>query len=430
MLALLGKKKLIKTLKNKKLSPALKYEIKQIIRTYKLNRKEIIDSATQAIEFWEELREYENSSRLEKYFLGHAATDSEEEFQTFSKSGIARKSNNDESEPQHVDFVEPDEDPYSYSPVEEVKELSSEEADEAENSFDDDLVYVGFFTKRKLKGVKDYLVLGEDEYDIKRNRHLFFVCFMMALPVSFIFTLLGALVFDSLGFLFEKIWLVPIIFSGGFLLAYLFYTVLSPQDLVWTYDRVITMSYTLVVTYICVILFGVAVGVFVAKSDTYILRRNSYFKVDNYKTYVEKNPNSAEGRMKLAYAYMSNEDSKNALKEITEALKISPDLEPALDLQRAIIGLYFVYKEAVIHFANGMLYWFIEQDPSALEEFQKAIDIYPKFGAAHYYIACIYYSQQEYEKSWKHALEARSAQYFRVKNLINELQKYFEVPQM
>lgn len=428
MLSLIGKKKLIKSLKNKKLSPSLKYEIKQIIRTYKLSKKEIIDSATQAIEFWEDLREYENSSRLEKYFLGHTQNQPEEEFQTFSKKGVARKGDIAGNEPEPESEPEPDEDPYANVPVEEFTQ--SLEDDDAEFSFDDDLIYVGYFNKRKLKGVKDYLVLGEDEYDIKRNRHLFFVCFMMALPVSFIFSLLGALVFDSLGFLFEKIWLVPFIVAGGFLLAYLFYTVLSPQDLIWTYDRVITMSYTLVVTYVGVILFAVAVSVFVAKSDTYVLRRNSYFKVDNYKSFVEKNPANAESRMKLAYAYMSNEDSKNALKEINEALKLAPDLEPALDLQRAIIGLYFVYKEAVIHFSNGMLYWFIEQDASALDEFKKAVDLYPKFGAAHYYIACIYYSQRDYEKSWKHALEARNAQYFRVKNLISELQKYFEFPQI
>lgn len=434
MIRLIGRKKLFELLKQDELNPSIKMEMRRIIRSNHLKKKDIIETVHKAVDFWDDLREYDKSAKLEKYFFGNlvfSEQSPDEKEVTFRDEfdDIAGDMTDADTNPKS-EFEKELEDQEQQPVV--TKEREIEEEPDEEFFFDDDIVYEGFFSRAKRHQARDYLIMGEDEYDKKRNRQLFRVAFLFALPFSLITFLgiLGLLKYFSIPLPFDTIWLSPLIALFALGIAFIIYLDLEPKELLWSYERVMGLSYVLTITYVCLIVMGGVIGFFLFKEGNLELGKQFYFKLDEFETYVQKYPDDPEGRMKLAYAYMSNDEHKEALSEVKTALKLDPGLGPAEDLHKAIISTYIINKEAVIHYSVGMLYWFIDQDESALNEFEEAIKLYPKFGEAHFYIASIYYNRRNYEQSWKHAIEAKRAGNERVKTLISELQRYFTMPPM
>lgn len=417
MIKSIGKKKLLRILRDQELSPHLKLEIKHIISKYNISKKEIIDIVHEAIDFWDDLREYNNSAILESYFLKNVISDD------FNNDKIREKT--------YQDYLQTDE----YSSIEDEKKINPKQNVQQNNKndqndffFDDDVEYKGLFKTKNPHGIKDHLVLGEDEYDKKRNRCLFKVCLMLALPLCITFFLGIDLMLERFDFALPKIWLLSSTLVFSVVTGILFYTILGPRDLTWPYDRVITWSYSLNTVYLCAFLMFLAIHIYIHKDSDYKKDNRFYFRTDTFEIFVSKNPENAEGHMKLAYAHMSNDNYESALSEVNMALNLDSSLDPANDLKNAIIGTFMINREAVIKFSNGMMYWFIKQNKAALSEFQESIKLYPKFATVHYYMAYIYFSERNYEKAWEHALEAQNAQYPKAKSLLMELQKYFSLP--
>ena len=417
MIKSIGKKKLLRILRDQELSHHLKLEIKHIISKYNISKKEIIDIVHEAIDFWDDLREYNNSAILESYFLKNVISDDSDNRKTREKT--------------YRDYLQADE-----NTPEEDKKKSKQKKNTQQNKtnnqddffFDDDVAYKGLFRTKNPHGIKDHLILGEDEYDKKRNRCLFKVCLMLAFPICIIFFLGIDLMLGKLDFGLPKIWLLSSTLVFSVLTGILFYAILGPRDLTWPYDRVITWSYSLNTVYLCAFLMFLAIHIYINKDSDYKKDNRFYFRTDTFENFVSKNPEDAEGHMKLAYAHMSNDSYERALKEVNMALNLNSSLDPANDLKNAIIGTFMINREAVIKFSNGMMYFFIKQNKPALAEFQESIKLYPKFATVHYYMAYIYFSERNYEKAWKHALEAQKAQYPKAKSLLMELQKYFSLP--
>ncbi len=434
MIRLLGRKKLFDLLKAEGLTPAVKMEMRRIIRTSHLKKKDIIESVHKAVDYWDDMREYDKSAKLERYFFGNQvfSEPNEEKEVTFREEYSDMVGTDlDDEPPAKSDFEKEFHEDKSSVIVSDADE-EDEELDEEEFFFDDDIVYEGFFSRAKRHEARDYLIMGEDEYDAKRNRNLFKVAFLIGLPFSVVvyFAVLGLIQYFSIPLPFDTIWLSPLIGLFALAIAFFIYIDLEPKELLWSYERVMGLSYMLTITYGCVILMGGVIAFYLFKDNEFNLDKRFYFKLDEFEAQVEQFPFDAEARMRLAYAYMSNDDQQKALDEIKHALKIAPDLAAAEDLYKAIISTYIINKEAVIHFSNGMLYWFIEQDESAMSEFEEAVKLYPKFGEAHYYIASIYYNKRNYDTAWKHAVEAKRAGNERVATLIDELQRYFTMPPM
>ncbi|MCB1195492.1 hypothetical protein KDK77_04845 [bacterium] len=414
-----AQKKLLAILKTRQLSPSIKYEIKQLIRNARMDRQTIIDTVYQAIEFWDELREYENSTALEKYFLSNIK---------FEESSVPVPQKEEELESGSDESFEPD--THSFPDDVQRVNLVTEAADENETFFDDDVYYSGLFKKTDVRRFKDYLVLGEDEYDNKRNKVLFRVCFLFSLPISVAAVFIIDVILQLFSVHLNQLYYIPVIALVAIGLAFIEYIILEPRDLTWTYDRVITYMYTLSVVYLCIILCGGVVAYTFWRGGQNNTEKKFYFRTDNFEEYVKLHPEQPEGHMKLAFAYMSNDEHKKALDEINVALTLDPNIDEAVDLERAIVGIYIINKESVIHFSNGMLYKFINQDASALAEFQESVKLYQGFGAAHFYLGVIYFSRRDYQKAWEHATRARDLEYERAKELIFELQKYFQLPPM
>ena len=269
--------------------------------------------------------------------------------------------------------------------------------------------------------------MGEDEYDTKRSRHLYRISFLLGLPISlFLFAGLVILLKKiNMPLPFHYLWLTPLVLVAAVIFAVILYYYFEPKELTWTYERVIQWSYTLSVIYVSVIAMVFAVNYFLIKDGSVKIAKRYYFKINDFKEFAAKHPDDAQGHMKLAYAYMSNDEQKKAIDELETALSIAPDLGPAIDLHKAIIVSYTINKEAVIHFSNGMLYWFIEEDVTALSEFQEALELYPDFAEAHYYSAAIFFSQRKYDKAWQHAMAAKKAHHKRAELLLKELRNYF-----
>ena len=438
MFRFLGRKKLYNILTSREISPELRLVIKSVIHRHRLDKKDVMEVAYKAIDYWEDLREYDNSTKLEKYF-----------FRNIPGSSAVPEKQHMELEGTFVEEMELDD---KKSKKEKKAKLSSLKAtpsfrqklkeakkkeishplpetddDDEDFFFDDDVVYKGLFSRKKAKGVKDYLIMGEDEYDSKRSKHLYRISFMLGLPVSI--ALFGMLVFFlqqiRLPLPVHFLWLTPLVIVLGCIFAVFFYYYFEPKELTWTYERVIQLSYVLSIVYISVIAMAFAVNYYLIKDGSVQIAKRYYFKINDFQEFVQKHPDDPEGHMKLAYALMSNDEQKQALDQLRIALRIAPDLGPAVDLHKAIISSYTLNKESVIHFSNGMLYWFIEEDVTALAEFQEALELNPNFAEAHYYTAAIFFNQRRYDKAWKHANAAKKAQHERAELLIRELRNYF-----
>ncbi len=414
MIKSIGKKKLLRVLRDQELSPRLKLEIKHIINRYNLSKKEIIDTVHQAIDFWDDLREYNNSAALESYFLKNL---------TPNDSNTAKS-----EEKTYRSYLQSTEQSKETKPDKTKSKKSTTQNDDNDFFFDDDVTYTGLFKTKDPHGIKDHLILGEDEYDKKRNRCLFKVCLMLAFPICLTLFMGIDLMLGQFDFKLPLIWMMSSVLVLSVVTGILFYSILGPRDLTWPYDRVITWSYSLNTVYLCAFLMFLAIHIYINKDSDYKKDNRFYFRTDTFESFVTKNPENAEGHMKLAYAHMSNDNYEQALKEVNKALELDSSLDPANDLKNAIIGTFMINREAVIRFSNGMMYFFIKQNKAALAEFKEAIKLYPQFATVHYYMAYIYFSERNYEKAWESALKAQNAQYPKAKSLLMELQKYFSLP--
>ncbi len=432
MIRLIGRKKLFDLLKAEELNPTVKMEMRRIIRLNRLKKKDIIESVHKAVDYWDDMREYDKSAKLEKYFFGNQVFSEPAESKeiTFRDEQTVDASEDIEHElPVKSDFEKEFHEDKKNDVIDYESHEETGKGDE-DFFFDDDVVYEGFFSRAKRHEARDYLIMGEDEYDAKRNRNLFKVAFLIGLPFSLIiyYGILGLLKYFSVSLPFDTMWLTPLIGLFALSIAFFIYLDLEPKELLWSYERVMGLTYILSITYACVIVMGGVILFFMFKQNDLNFEKRFYFKLDEFEAYAERYPHDAEGRMKLAYAYMSNDDHQKALNEVKIALKLAPGLAAAEDLYKAIINTYIINKEAVIHFSTGMLYWFIDQDESAMSAFRDAIKLYPRFGEAHYYIASIYYNRRNYDNAWKHAVEAKRAGNERISSLIHELQRYFTMP--